>query len=425
MPRWTTSPRAHYDDLVDRVLPPSARHVRPTSSTIRGALVAGFAVVFAIWLLSGYEIVRRLQDVEVRATEAHESFVRGERTLSTIRTSVLLGSIYLRDALIDTGAVTREFYRDELNQIRGDIERLVPAYVLDVQLPIERQHWAELQAQLDDYWASLDVVLDPNSPQTTGQAAALLRQRVVPRRDTILAIVDRLAALQRLSQQQYQIETSLLYAEARTRLLSIAGLALLVGIVVAFFATRHVARLHREIERQRLAERQTRHDLRAPVRPPRQRTGRGAAEPRARAARRRRPGADRDQDGSRRCAAWPRFRTPARVARGSAIDRRDDAAERARPVATAPPVDARRLRAAGGGHRVSAQLLAADRHPRAAHDRADGGTPAVGGRGLRLPHRAGGDDERRPPQRRDGVHRRARSPRRAAAAHHRGRRKRD
>jgi signal transduction histidine kinase len=137
----------------------------------------------------------------------------------------------------------------------------VPAYVLDVQLPIERQHWDELQAQLDDYWASLDVVLDPNSAHTTGQAAALLRQRVVPRRDTILAIVDRLSALQRLSQQQYRIETSLLYAEARTRLLMIAGLALLVGLIVAYFATHHVARLHREIERQRLAERQNRHDL--------------------------------------------------------------------------------------------------------------------------------------------------------------------
>jgi signal transduction histidine kinase len=260
VPRWTTSPRAHYDDLVDPRSATSSRHVRPTS-TIRGALVVGFAVVFGIWLLSAYEIVRRLADLEVRATETQESFVRGERTLSTIRTSVLLGSIYLRDALIDTGAITREFYRDELNQIRADIARLVPAYVLDVQLPIERQHWGELQAQLDDYWASLDVVLDPNSAHTTGQAAALLRQRVVPRRDTILAIVDRLSALQRLSQQQYRIETSLLYAEARTRLLIIAGIALLVGIIVAFFATRHVARLHREIERQRLAERQNRHDL--------------------------------------------------------------------------------------------------------------------------------------------------------------------
>ncbi|HEY6361645.1 MAG TPA: ATP-binding protein [Vicinamibacterales bacterium] len=260
VPRWTISPRAHYDATVDSVLPPSARHVRPTS-TIRGALIAGFAVVFGLWLLSGYEIVRRLQDVERRAAEAQESFVRGERTLSTIRTSVLLGSIYLRDALIDTGAVTRQYYRDELNQIRADIERLVPAYVLDVQLPIERQHWAELQAQLDDYWASLDVVLDPNSPRTTGEANALLRQRVVPRRDTILRIVDRLAALQRLSQQQFEVEASLLYAEARNRLLSIAGIAILVGLIVASFATRHVGRLHREIERQRLAERQNRHDL--------------------------------------------------------------------------------------------------------------------------------------------------------------------
>ena len=143
-------------------------------------------MVFGLWLLSGYEIVRRLQDVERRAAEAQESFVRGERTLSTIRTSVLLGSIYLRDALIDTGAVTRQYYRDELNQIRADIERLVPAYVLDVQLPIERQHWAELQAQLDDYWASLDVVLDPNSPSHhgRGQRTAAAARRPAARHDS-------------------------------------------------------------------------------------------------------------------------------------------------------------------------------------------------------------------------------------------------
>jgi hypothetical protein len=176
VPRWTTSPRAHYDELVDRVLPPPSRHVRPTS-TIRGALIAGFAVVFGLWVLSGYEIVRRLQDVEQRVLETQEAAERGERTLSQVRTSVLLGSIYLRDALIDTSPVTRQYYRDELNQIRDDVERLVPAYVLEVQLPIERQHWADLQAQLHDYWLSLDVVLDPSASRTSGETSALLRSR--------------------------------------------------------------------------------------------------------------------------------------------------------------------------------------------------------------------------------------------------------
>jgi len=72
----------------DRVMGPS----------VRAALVAGFAIVFAMWLLWGYQLVRSLHTIEQNVTSAHESYVRGEQTLSKIRTNVLLGSIYLRDA---------------------------------------------------------------------------------------------------------------------------------------------------------------------------------------------------------------------------------------------------------------------------------------------------------------------------------------
>jgi signal transduction histidine kinase len=223
-------------------------------------LLAGFAVVFALWLLSGYELVRSLHDVETSVIETHAAFARDERTLSTVRTSVLLGSIYLRDALIDSGGITRQYYRDELNQIRNDIERLVPAYVLQVESPIQRQHWTELQTALDQYWASLDVVFD-DAPRSTVQGTGIMRRVVVPARENVLKIVDSLTALQRLQQQQHDVEVSLLYAAVRTRLLTIGSIAILVGVAVASFATRHVRRLHREIERQRFAERQNRHDL--------------------------------------------------------------------------------------------------------------------------------------------------------------------
>src|SRR5688500_12155482 len=137
-------------------------------TTVGAALLAGFAVVFTLWLLSGFELVRSLQQVEGQVAEAHAAFAQGERALSTVRTSVLLGSIYLRDALIDTGGITRQYYRDELNQIRSDIERLVPAYVLQVDSPIERTHWAELQTALDQFWASLDIVFD-DAPRNSVQ----------------------------------------------------------------------------------------------------------------------------------------------------------------------------------------------------------------------------------------------------------------
>jgi signal transduction histidine kinase len=259
VPRWTTPPRASYDASMDRVLPAPARHTaRP--ATVGAALLAGFAVVFALWLLSGFELVRSLQDVETRVAETHAAFSRGERTLSTVRTNVLLGSVYLRDALIDTSGVTRQYYRDELNQIRTDIERLVPAYVLQVESPIERQHWAELRAALDQYWTSLDIVFD-DAPRNSVQGSNVVRRVVVPARENVLKIVDSLTALQRLAQQQHDIEVSLLYAEVRTRLLAIGTVAILMGLLVSWFATRYVRRLHREIERQQLGERQNRRDL--------------------------------------------------------------------------------------------------------------------------------------------------------------------
>jgi signal transduction histidine kinase len=257
--RWSSAPVAKSEPWIGRHASEPERQVTPPA-TVLGGLVAGFAVVFALWFLSGYELVRRLGEVEARVAQTHADFSRNERTLSTVRTNILLGSIYLRDALIDTSGVTRQYYRDELTQIRSEIERLVPAYVLEVQSPLERQHWTELQTALDQYWASLDVVFE-DAPRGMTQGTGIMRRVVVPARENVLKIVDTLTALQRLGRQGHDVEVSLLYADVRTRLLAIGSFAIVVGLLVAWFATGHVRRLHREIERQRLAERQNRLDL--------------------------------------------------------------------------------------------------------------------------------------------------------------------
>jgi signal transduction histidine kinase len=236
------------------------RHVR-APSTIRGALAAGFVTVFALWSFSAYDLVRGLTELEARVSEARTSFIRGERVLSTIRTSVLLGSVYLRDALVDSGAITRQYYRDELNQIRNDIGVQVPAYAQDVHSPLERQQWALLQTELDDYWTSLDVVFGPDMPRNSTDVTAFLRRRIVPQRDTILRILDRLAALRAVAEQRHQVEVSLLHGQVRQRLLDIGGIAILIGLIVAAVATWHVGRLEREIERQRAIDVQNRLDL--------------------------------------------------------------------------------------------------------------------------------------------------------------------
>ena len=260
MTRWTGADARQYDPPVERSPGPFTRRVR-APSTIRGVLAAGFFVVFALWAFSGYELVRSLTQLERRAEEARDSFVRGERVLSTIRTSVLLGSIYLRDALVDTGPIIREYYRDELHQIRKDIEQRLPAYAQDVHSPLERQQWALLQAELADYWSSMDVVFGPDMPRTSVAAAAFLRDRIVPLRDTILRILDRLAALRSVAERRHDLETAIAHEEVRQWLVNMGALSLFIGLIVAMIATQHVGRLETEIGLQRAVDVQNRRDL--------------------------------------------------------------------------------------------------------------------------------------------------------------------
>ena len=115
---------------------------RASSTSV--ALATGFAVVFALWLLWGYQLKRSLKNIEQSVASVHEQYVRGEQTLSKVRTNVLLGSIYLRDALIDTAASHREEYRAELARRRDAIEQSLMAYVPEVTSELEREHWSRL-----------------------------------------------------------------------------------------------------------------------------------------------------------------------------------------------------------------------------------------------------------------------------------------
>lgn len=239
------------------ILPPEAG---PTPRS-RGALIVGFAVVFGLWLVSGFEMVRSLRRVEERVTVTRIAFERGEGVLTTVRTSVLLGSVYLRDALLDPSPATLADYRDKIDQIRAEVEQALPGYLPLVATPAERDQWARLQAELTQYWESREVVLAQGAQPMPSKAAVVLRDQIVPARESILEIVDALSALQRASQERQRIEASLLYRDAEIRIVSLAAMAIFVGLVVALVVARRVGGLEQEIEWQRTAEGQNRQDL--------------------------------------------------------------------------------------------------------------------------------------------------------------------
>jgi signal transduction histidine kinase len=214
--------------------------------------------------VSVYEVVRSIRNAEQQTMLARRAFAQGEEVLTTITTRVLLGSIYLRDALIDPSVAAREQYRRELAQIRADVESALPKYLPLVDTPGEREQWERLQVELDKYWLSREVAFalqPPGDLRGSAASAEALKSQLVPARESVLDIVNSLAALERASIESHGQEAARFYLDGQRRILWLATVALGAGILVAALVSRHVGRLHGKIEQQRRAEHQNHRDL--------------------------------------------------------------------------------------------------------------------------------------------------------------------
>jgi signal transduction histidine kinase len=207
--------------------------------------------------------MRNVRDIEQSVAAARDRFENGERILSTVRTNVMLVSIGLRDALINQTPAAKDTYLKMVAERRAEVDRALPAYRDLVSTPIEKEQWARLQNDLNQYWQIRATIFDVRLPTEPGEAQALLSKlnTGTPSRDSILTIVNTLSELQEGAEARQRAEAAASYAEAQQRIITLAAVAMSIGLIVALAAARHVGRLERQIGRQRQAERQTRGEL--------------------------------------------------------------------------------------------------------------------------------------------------------------------
>ena len=231
--------------------------------TIRRMLFVGFGLIFALWLASGADIVRRLDEVESRATTVSRDFRRSEETLTTIRAEVLLGSIILRDALLDLDRDRGDDYANELQQSRAVVEQALERYKPVVQSAVERDAFQRLRVEIEYYWNSLlEPVVEWDATRKAVEARKLLDRRVVPQRTLIARISERIQRLNRDAYDVQQSEVAAIYRSVRRRVWETSGLTLLVGLVVAALVTRYASRLEDRIRQQMVRDVEHARDLR-------------------------------------------------------------------------------------------------------------------------------------------------------------------
>ena len=193
--------------------------MKPTKTrlSLRVLLLLGFTGIFLLWLVSAYVLVLRMVEADNRGAEIRSRFLRNEQLLSTVRAQTLLSSVYLRDAVLDTTRGPVSDYQAQLHQIRLDVERALLKYVPRVNSEAERVQWQELQKELAQDWNSMMPVLTLERTPTAVEARIVLRDDIIPKRETIIRISDGIHAVNQHAFEQEQAELAALRQGLRRR----------------------------------------------------------------------------------------------------------------------------------------------------------------------------------------------------------------
>ena len=195
----------------------------------------GLAGLVALIAASMLAASRKVQDIYVQLDQLSTHHRRVEARLRALRADIHLSSIFVRDYLLDVARERAPEYREQLAEFRSanlaTLAELRPLVQQDDQT-------TRLQANLIEYWASLDPLFDWTTAEKMARSASFLRREVLPRRQAVLAIAQDIEELnnQNLAAQRdtvAQRHTALLADLRRlTWQTVLAGLALALVVVV-------------------------------------------------------------------------------------------------------------------------------------------------------------------------------------------------
>jgi signal transduction histidine kinase len=214
-----------------------------------------------VWLASAFYFTARLADTQDRSTAIHARYARGQELLFAIRSQVLLGSIYVRDALIETGRPSNEAVQipDQLRRLQAQVAQELEQYGA-IDSTNEGPRRVRLERELRDYWDAAVRVVTPADDRLSAQQR--LETEVIPKRDAIVHLSEEIRQVMAADVQREQQELNDTNRDVRRRIWQATMVAVALGITIAVVSARYVARLEAAVRREHAAVASNRQELR-------------------------------------------------------------------------------------------------------------------------------------------------------------------
>ena len=257
---WRTRRRGIPCSVLRRRFPQSPpEETVPASSlrglTVRAALIIGLGATLALWLATGYRMTREVESLEGRTAAINERYMRAQGQLAAVRAHVLLGSVLVRDALLDPNPGVAPTYRKRFEEAYQAADRALRDYVPVLGHADEQERLAGLRDEIDEFRDAMLGVLDQAAVGAGDEPAALLQREVVPQREVALRVSEQVQTLNREAFVQHGIETSALYRESQREAWTQLGIALVLSVAIGVLAAVHAGQLEGRVRRQRVRDR--------------------------------------------------------------------------------------------------------------------------------------------------------------------------
>jgi signal transduction histidine kinase len=228
---------------------------------LKTSLLIGFGLTVGIWVFAGTYFGNRVAALDGRASEVSQRYVRAQEALVNARTQVLLGSVHLRDALLDPERASAEERRALMIGSLEAAGRSLAGYTPVLNLPDERARIDRLLGEIGELRRTMLEMLAIDSSRWASMAGAFLEGQLTPRRQAFMNVADELGTLNRTAFVEHQVLMAQLYRSTQRQIWQVLGLALAASLGIAAASTLMAGRLERQVKEQHARDIALRQDL--------------------------------------------------------------------------------------------------------------------------------------------------------------------
>jgi signal transduction histidine kinase len=221
---------------------------RPNRWGARIARIVGFGGLLVILGAEGFYSLKIAWQIQVSNTEMRRNFLSRDRTLEQIRSALYESGNVVRDyVLVEPGENKAETLSTELKTIRDHMEAALRVYSFSLR-PEEREPFQQLASEVETYWSTLEPIFDWDARARRNRGNSFLRNEVLPRRTTVLAIAHEVSEVNEQALQDDERQVAELFAQFQRRLQIITALGLGLGLMLAALTVTYTLRLERSAE---------------------------------------------------------------------------------------------------------------------------------------------------------------------------------